>query len=202
MAYVDILIIAVVTACLGYRLWNILGNHHNPKKPTIFNKKIIYDKNRISTNSHNKIKNSKNKSEKFIFEPKDFLIGAKKAFCIIVQSFAKGNSIVLKTLLTKEVYKNFLDAIENRKKYMHTLEIKILRIVKINIIQKIESEELIEITVCFVSEQSSITYDKNKQKIKGNLEKYNKITDIWTFERKKRAVANKWIVTSTRSINN
>lgn len=202
MAYIDILILAAVAAFLGYRLWSILGTH-DPDKPVKPKAQLFSEEADIPvrpTQRHQAFNEGEDEEEPFdTFNRIEFLEGAEVAFRMIVVAFAEGDKTTLKKLLSKEVYDSFVQAINEREKTKQTLELEVARIVQAEVVKEIESDALMEVTVKFISEQCSVTYDKKGKVLAGNPEQFHEITDIWTFTHEKSSQNPNWTVTSTQA---
>jgi predicted lipid-binding transport protein (Tim44 family) len=116
------------------------------------------------------------------FDPVRFLDGAESAFRTIVAAFAAGERARLRTLLSDDVYHAFEQAIAAREQAGHT------QISDIRAIQSatIETAELTgtraQITVRFVSDQTSLVRDRDGHFVSGS-EGITELVDFWTFER-------------------
>ena len=110
--YLDIILLAIIAGFIILRLWGILGRRTGHEKKDfgdLFGKKVT------QSGSEKKVVNLS--SSKLDDETKEqFIKGAKAAYEMIITSFAKGDKITLKPLLNKEIYKNFSDEIDHRKK--------------------------------------------------------------------------------------
>jgi predicted lipid-binding transport protein (Tim44 family) len=132
------------------------------------------------------------------FDPSAFLDGAEKAFRIIVTAFAAGNRATLQGLLSEDTYRAFEQAIAAREAAGET------QVSTIHAIHSagIESAELrgpvASITVRFVSDQTSLTQDKDGRPIVGT-DAVTEITDLWTFERNLPTRDPVWRLVSARS---
>ena len=103
------------------------------------------------------------------------------AFRIIVESFANGDKKALKPLLSKDVYKNFESAINEREKAGQSLELELARITKAEIVEESDVKGFKEVAVKFISEQCSVTRDAKGKPVAGDPEQFHEITDVWTF---------------------
>ena len=110
--YLDIILLAIIAGFIILRLRGILGRR------TGHEKKIHGDsfiKKETQTDTDKKVVNlSSGKLDDATKE--QFIKGAKAAYEMIITSFAKGDKKALKPLLNKEIYKNFSDEIDHRKK--------------------------------------------------------------------------------------
>jgi predicted lipid-binding transport protein (Tim44 family) len=116
------------------------------------------------------------------FDPARFLEGAESAFRMIVAAFAAGDRAQLRTLLSEDVYQAFEQAIAAREQAGHT------QVSEIRAIQgaTIEAAELTgtraQVTVRFVSDQTSLVRDRDGHFVSGS-EGVTELVDYWTFER-------------------
>lgn len=132
------------------------------------------------------------------FEPTAFLDGAEKAFRIIVTAFAAGDRATLQGLLSEDTYRGFDQAIAAREAAGQT-QISAIHTIHSASIENAELRgSVASITVRFVSDQTSLTQDKDGHPIIGT-DAVTEITDIWTFERNISARDPVWRLVSARS---
>ena len=91
------------------------------------------------------------------FDRTEFLVGARTAFEMIIQAFAEGDQELLKSLLSEEVYGNFLSAMTSREEASETLENTLIRIVSAEPIEAYMDGASAYVTVKIVSEQINVT---------------------------------------------
>ncbi|MGA9011617.1 MAG: Tim44/TimA family putative adaptor protein [Acetobacteraceae bacterium] len=116
------------------------------------------------------------------FEPAAFLDGAEKAFRIIVTAFAAGDRTTLQGLLSADTWRAFEQAITLREAGGQT-QVSTIHAVHSATIENAELRgQVASITVRFVSDQTSITRDKDGNPVTGT-DAVTEITDLWTFER-------------------
>ena len=111
--YIDIILLAMIAAFIILRLRGTLGRRTGHQKKTFsdpFSKRVKQEatEEKIDNSNSNKFFNDKAKEQ--------FIKGAKTAYEMIITSFAKGDKNALKPLLNKEVYENFSNEIDHRKK--------------------------------------------------------------------------------------
>jgi predicted lipid-binding transport protein (Tim44 family) len=132
------------------------------------------------------------------FDPAAFLDGAEKAFRMIVAAFAAGDRATLRGLLSDDTYRAFEQAIAGREAAGQKQVSAIHGIHSATI----ESAELrgsvAAIAVRFVSDQVSLTQDKDANPVTGT-DSVTEITDIWTFERDLATRDPVWRLVSARS---
>jgi len=132
------------------------------------------------------------------FEPAAFLDGAEKAFRIIVGAFAAGDRATLRGLLSEDTYRAFEQAIAAREAAGQT-QVSALHAVHGTTIESAELRaSTASITVRFISDQISLTHDKDGQPVAGT-DAVTEITDIWTFERNLTTRDPVWRLVSARS---
>lgn len=133
------------------------------------------------------------------FREKDFLKGARAAFEMIVDAFAKGDGKTLKSILDGPVYENFAAAIRAREKAGHTLESTLVGIEQSEIIAAEMQGGDATVTVKFVTEQINITRDADGEIVDGDPSQVVPVTDIWTFRRNTRSTDPNWVLIATAS---
>ena len=134
------------------------------------------------------------------FDPATFLNGAKQAYEMIVDAFAKGDRETLRMLLADEVNENFTSAIEERERQGHKLETTIAAIKQADIVEARLDGKHAEVTIKFVSDMVSVTRDSAGEPV-GAPGREREITDIWTFGRDTSSNDPNWLLVATRSEN-
>ena len=132
------------------------------------------------------------------FDAQGFVRGARAAFEMIVNAFAKGDTATLRPLLADEVYGNFAAAIEQRRAARHTLETQLIGFENVEIAAAEMAGSQARVTVRFVSEQINVTRDADQQMIEGNPNEVEKITDLWVFARDTRTSDPNWLLVATQ----
>ena len=133
------------------------------------------------------------------FDKNNFLSGAKRAFEIIVEAFAKGDIATLEKLVNKNLLKKFQEVIENRHAQGVTAEADFIGFNKAEIIKaKIGKNQVVKIIVEFVSEQVNLLKNNQGEVIEGDDKFIQNITDVWTFERALTYSNPNWILVSTK----
>jgi predicted lipid-binding transport protein (Tim44 family) len=132
------------------------------------------------------------------FDVARFLDGAEKAFRIIVAAFASGDRTALRSLLSDDTYRAFAQAIEAREAAGH-VQISEIRGMETVAVEEAELRGSIAlVTVRFVSDQVSLTQDKEGHPIAGT-DAVTEITDMWTFERDLAGRDPTWRLVAARS---
>ena len=189
--YIDIILLAMIAGFIFLRLRGILG------KRTGFSEKLSTDfKQEIQKETTNK--NLKNQT--FDESAKqEFLNGAKAAYEMIVTSFAKGDKNVLKPLLNKEIFQNFSDEIDYRKKENVKSELTFVGIKSAKIKNFEKKDNIYTFTVDFVSEIITCKKDKNNKVIEGNPDIIKTVNDIWKFSKNMWSNNPNWYLVETQA---
>ena len=216
--YFDILVLLVVVGVIFYRLRGVLGvrpNSEADKKIAEENAAKLFDllmreaeqkqaninielktdvvDNSTLSDTDKELLNIPN------FDKSRFLSGAKRAFEVIVEAFAKGDVSTLEMLVNKNLLRKFQDVIENRRLEGVTAETDFIGFSDAEIIDvKINSNNVAKIIVKFVSEQVNLLKNKQGEVIEGDDKFIQCITDIWTFERVPSSSNPNWLLVSTK----
>lgn len=133
------------------------------------------------------------------FTPRSFVDGAKLAYEMIIEAFAKGDKPALKNLLSKDVFDGFAGAIDARMGQGQRVESRFVGIDKAKIQQASLNGRKATITMEFVSELISATYDKAGEVIDGDPKEIRQVTDVWTFERDVGSRDPNWKLVATEA---
>jgi len=189
--YMDIILLAMIAGFIFLRLRGILG------KKTGFTAKSSLNLNKEFS------KNILNKDiKKNIFdeeEQKFFLKGAKIAYEKIIIDFANGNLNSIKSFIDQKIYNQFNNAIKERESKGQIFETTFIGISSTLIKDYKEKENIIEVTVEFVSEIISSVRDKDKTILSGNPEKVKKVYDTWKFLKDTTSSNPNWVLIETSS---
>ena len=133
------------------------------------------------------------------FDPSAFVDGAKMAYEMIVTAFADGDRKALRNLLSREVYDGFAAAISDRENRGEQVRSTFVGIdsAAITGAELVGSDE--QVTVRFVSQIVSATYDAEEKLIDGDPDQVAEVTDIWTFSRDTRSSDPNWRLVATES---
>ena len=168
---------------MGANLYKLLG-----KKTRIERNDDSDNKVSIKGNHNKPIKNDIDKSENSItnieenFSEETFLIGAKKAFEIIVSSYKENNIDAAEQLLNSKVLNTFREQIQTHKIKYDSFQITEL---KASILNIEVAKKIARIKVLFESTQKNL--------IKKKSETLN-IQDIWTFEKTLGSTSPNWVL--------
>ena len=177
--YLDIILLGMIAGFIILRLRSILGRktgHESKVYPGFPEKEFNIPNNEAKPVKQNlETLEGKNK--------KEFLRGAEIAYESILTSFANGDLIKLKNLLSSNMFTNFSDAIKLRNKDGIVSEFTFIG-VKESSVEKYEKiKDNLFATVKFVAEVISVKKDKTNKIVEGNPDKIKFVTDSWKFTR-------------------
>jgi len=189
--YIDIILLAMIAGFIFLRLRGILG------------KRTGHEENVDSNFPHDfsAEKLLKNKLEKADFDEKakeDFLKGAKIAYETIITNFASGNLKSIKYLLDKKVFDQFDEALKEKKDKGYKSETTFIGISSASIKEHNKLNNILEVTVDYVSEIISCVKDKNNKILSGDPEKVKKVFDTWKFSKNTRSSNPNWLLIDTQ----
>ena len=189
--FIDIILLAMIAGFIILRLRNILGRKtgHEGKIPSAFHEKK-YDQFKPQVKNNPSQKNTLEKEEKELF-----LKGAESAYETILTSFAKGEKEKLKQLLSKEIYDNFIKAIDERNQQNIRSELTFIGIKKSNIEKFEKVQDQFFATVKIVCEIISVKKNKTDEIIEGNPDKIKTVTDYWKFSKSALSKNPNWFLT-------
>jgi predicted lipid-binding transport protein (Tim44 family) len=175
--YLDIILLGMIAGFIILRLRSILGRktgHESKVYPNFAEKKFSIPKKEAEPVTQNlDVLEGK--------EKKEFLKGAEIAYESILTSFANGDLIKLKALLSPNMFSNFSDAIKARNKDNIKSEFTFVG-VKESSVEKYEKiKDNLFATVKFAAEVISVKRDKDSKIIEGNPDKIKFVSDSWKF---------------------
>ncbi len=133
------------------------------------------------------------------FDEKAFLAGARGAFEIVVNAFAKGDTAALQPLLGEPVYASFAEAIRARLAARNTHETNLLTLKMVETAAAALDGNTAKITVRFVSDQINVTRAADGSVLDGHPDQVEEKTDLWTFARSVRSRDPNWTLIATHS---
>ena len=186
--YLDIILLGMIAGFIILRLRSILGRktgHETKVYPGFDEKKFSIPKQDVEPQKQNfEILEGKHK--------KEFLKGAEIAYETILTSFANGDLIKLKSLLSPNMFSNFSEAIKARNKDNIKSEFTFIG-VKESSVEKYEKiKDNLFATVKFVAEVISVKRDKENKIIEGNPDKIKFVSDNWKFTRNVNQKSPNW----------
>ena len=192
--YLDIILLAIIAGFIILRLRGILGRRTGHEKKDFGD---LFGKKATQSGSEKKVVNlSSSKLDDATKE--QFIKGAKAAYEMIITSFAKGDKKTLKPLLNKEIYKNFSDEIDHRKKENLKSELTFVGVKSAEIKNFEKKDNIYTFTVNFVSEIITCKKDKNNKIIEGNPDIIKTVNDVWKFSKNMWSSNPNWYLVETQ----
>ena len=185
--YIDIILLAMIAGFIFLRLRGILGKRtgFEGKTPPQFDKIL---KEAVSKQTV-KIKETFDQKDQ-----KDFLKGAQIAYETIITDFSDNDNKITssKSLLNKEIYNQFNEALKSRSARGHYAEITFIGINSAEIKEHKKIDKILNVTVDFIAEVITCIRDKDKKIVSGDPEKIKKIYDTWVFSRDTASANPNW----------
>ena len=190
--YIDIILLAMIAGFIFLRLRGILG------KRTGYEGKIGEEfKEEFSKTI---LKKKFQKKDTFDETAKtEFLKGAKIAYETIITDFSDNDNKLTKSkpLLSKNIYDQFNQALKDRSQRGHYAEITFVGVKSATIKEHKNIDQILKVTVDFVSEVITCIKDKDKKVISGDPEKIKNIYDTWVFSRDTNSKNPNWHLVET-----
>ena len=192
LEYIDIILLAMIAGFIFLRLRGILGKRSGfDAKTTAQFEEVI--------NNANINKKSKNTDVFDDEAQKEFLKGAKLAYETIITDFSDNDNKLTtsKPLLSKKIYEQFNEALKERNNKGLSAEITFIGINSADIKEHNKTNNILQVTVDFVSEVITCIKDKEKKIVSGDPERIKKIYDTWVFSRDTRSNNPNWQLVET-----
>jgi len=191
--FIDIILLAMFAGFIILRLRNILGRKSGHQRKPVSRyfprgAEILKD---IENNEAIKTGNVDEEAKK------QFLKGAHIAYEQIITSFAKGDKKNLKPLLARDLFVNFSEIIDERKKKELKYETTFIGIKSSNVLEFKKIENIYKVTVNFVSEIITCVKDKNNKVIEGNPDTIKTANDVWKFSKNMWSQDPTWYLVET-----
>ncbi len=212
---VEILLFAVLSIYLFYRLWSVLGTRTGHEKQRQWMRPENNDENVVILTPKETtqviIEESQPKAEPFEKQLKaiqksfkDFTLqrfekGSANAFSAVIKAFAQGDLERLEQLVAPKVLKSFQTAIKARSKQKEIMSIE-LKHVEAEIEDIVVKESIAQILVRFTSDQIVTVANKAGEIIENTNQLTNRMIDRWTFEKKLSDKSLVWLLVKTESL--
>ena len=228
MAFLDIILLAMVAAFLVFRLRSVLGKRTGNERPptdpyagrdgaarpeapeahddgTVVSLPDRSAQNDVQSDIPDGTPATDGlkaiKAADSAFSVTEFVDGVRMAFEMIVTSFANGDRETLRPLLSDEVYENFAGAIVERETRSETMEMTLVGIREAEVLEASMDGRVAFVTTKIVSEQIEVVRDAAGEPVSGDPTKVSTVTDIWTFARNTRSRNPNWTLVATEAPN-
>ncbi len=131
------------------------------------------------------------------FDTLAFVEGARGAYRMILEAFWRGDKDELALLCEKHVLDDFVAAIDARQAAGETLDNRLIRIEETTIVSASYEAPVARLALRFVADIASVTRDAEGNVIAGSLNDAIESTDTWTFSRSVASAAPDWLLEET-----
>jgi predicted lipid-binding transport protein (Tim44 family) len=218
MVTVEIVLLAMVAAFLGLRLYTVLGRRTGheqeplPRQPMEERKPLIAQPVPVEAGGGAvvpEIRFVDNAAESGLrsianadrqFDPMLFLEGAKSAYGMILTAFWKGEKDQLRFLCDDDVYDSFVEEIDARNERGEKLENRLVRIDEARIVDARYDHPVARIAVRFDADIAALVRDADGNVIGGSMSDAVETHDVWTFFRDLKSNDRNWKLDETDSV--
>lgn len=215
---VEIVIIAMVAAFLGLRLYSVLGRraeHEEHPLPPRFEPKgpqtqaprsMVGETGGAAGATGGMVPGVTPAIERGLreigladrnFDMLAFLEGAKGAYRMVLEAFWRGDREALAQLCDADVLAGFNAAIDAREAAGEMLDYKLVRIEEANIVAAEYRAPMARLTVRFTADIAAVIRNSEGQVIAGSLNDAVETCDLWTFSRDVNSTSPDWLVDET-----
>lgn len=131
------------------------------------------------------------------FDITAFLEGAKGAYRMVLEAFWKGDKEALGELCDSDVYQGFVSAIDARESAGEVLDNRLIRIEEAVIVSAAFEAPMARITVRFAADIAAVTRNAEGQVVAGSLDDAVDARDLWTFSRNVTSASPDWLLDDT-----
>jgi len=188
--YIDIVLLAIVAGIIILRLRSVLGK--GAEDSAVRAKKSVIVDTQFEDINPTRVEENINLKE---FKEEVFLKGAQAAYEMIVNAFAAADKKTLKDLTSPEVYKNFVNILDDRKNKKYVNQFTFIGIKKAKIENINKKNSLYDVKTRFVSEIISCIKDQNNNIVEGSPEEIQTVNDVWCFSRDLNSDDPTWYLT-------
>jgi predicted lipid-binding transport protein (Tim44 family) len=131
------------------------------------------------------------------FDLLTFVEGTKGAYHMILEAFWKGDRETLGQMCDRDVFDGFDAAIAARDKAGEVLDNRLVRIEDATVVAASYQAPMARIAVRFTADIASITRNAEGQVIAGSLDDAIEARDLWTFSRNVNSPQPDWLLDET-----
>jgi predicted lipid-binding transport protein (Tim44 family) len=220
MVTVEIVLLAMVAAFLGLRLYSVLGKRTgheqepvarpavDDRQPAVVRQPIslgektavapAFDSPLFDSAAQSGLRSIANAER--TFDAALFLEGAKSAYGMILEAFWKGDKEQLRYLCDDDVYQSFSEAIDSRLERGEVLENRLVRINEVRIADATYDHPMARITVRFDADIAALVKDADGNVVGGSLTDAVETHDVWTFFRDTKSGDRNWKLDETDEV--
>ena len=213
---VQIVILAMIAAFLGLRLYSVLGRRAEHEEEHVPKQIAKRDAARNSYHTNPPAADTLPRPQEVIgyspsiekglraiaaadrrFDLAAFMEGAKGAYRMVLEAFWRGDREELRELCDDDVYEGFAAAMDAREEAGETLENRLIRIEETALHTASLDGDMARIAIAFTADVAALTRDKDGNMIAGSLDDAVESRDVWTFSRNVHAAGPDWLLDET-----
>jgi predicted lipid-binding transport protein (Tim44 family) len=213
----QIIILAMVAAFLGMRLYSVLGKRTGHEQEPLIRKPLeerpaptirpavpiieqaptgqVYGTANVDVSAESGLRAIINADRQF--DAGLFIEGAKSAYRLVLEAYWKGDREAIHFLCDDDVHQSFIESIAEREQAGQTLENRLVRIDEARIIDAHYDHPIARITVRFDADIAAMIKDKDGVVIGGSMNDAVETHDIWTFMRDVKSGDRNWKLDET-----
>ncbi len=214
-----IVLLALVAAFLGLRLYSVLGKRTGHEQEPVARQPIDSappmmrqplpsgesgsalpqgDVSNVDMAAQSGLRSIANADR--TFDVGLFLEGSKSAYKMVLEAYWNGDKEALCFLCDDDVYDSFAEAIDGREARGETLENRLVRIDEARIVDASFDHPMARVTVRFDADIAAMVKDKDGAVIGGSMTDAVETHDIWTFMRDVKSGDRNWKLDETDSV--
>ena len=219
MTAFSIVLLAMIAAFLGMRLYSVLGKRTgHEQEPVLPRERTAASPVRLDENDGSQAAApASSDTSGLVYEPAAeaglrqllatdrnfdagrFMEGAEAAYRMILEAYWKGDRDTLRDLCDDDSYEAFADAITARESRGETLDNRLMGIdsAKITAVELNRSEA--RVTVHYRADISAVTRDADGKLIAGSMSDASQTDDLWTFRRQIGSNDPNWVLDEAES---
>ena len=214
---VEIVILAMIAAFLGMRLYSVLGRRAEHEEEVIPTNRFDRGDEESAPKAMTQPAGESAQADRAIagfppaiemglreistadrnFELLGFLEGARGAYEVVLEAFWRGDKEELKSLCDDDVYESFEAVIDERDEAGITMDNRLIRVEDVTVHSAELDGKIARIAVRFVSDIASVSRDRDDNVVAGSLDDAVESRDIWTFSRDIRSSDPQWLLDET-----
>ncbi|MWV27051.1 Tim44/TimA family putative adaptor protein [Erythrobacter sp. GH3-10] len=214
---VEIVILAMIAAFLGMRLYSVLGRRAEHEEEVIPTNRFERGDEEAPPRAMTQPAGDTAQGDRTIagfppaiemglreistadrnFELLGFLEGARGAYEVVLEAFWRGDKEELQALCDDDVYESFAAVIDEREEAGITMDNRLIRIEDVTVHSAELDGKIARIALRFVSDIASVSRNKEGAVVAGSLDDAVESRDIWTFSRDIRSDDPQWLLDET-----
>ena len=211
---VEIVILAMIAAFLGLRLYSVLGRRAEHEEEPIQGRfdaplagpkpaELVPPRQLPNQRTVPGVTPAIERGVREIaaadrrFDITGFIDGANGAYRMAMEAFWRGDKDELGQLCDRDVFEGFAAAIDARLAAGETLDNRLVRINEATIVAASYAAPIARVSVRFVADIASVTRDAAGTVIAGSLDDAIEVRDMWTFSRNVTSPDPDWLLDET-----